>query len=63
MWESAAISLYLAEKYRSPLWPKDAAGKARVLQWAFYVANDVEPPMILLLQHHYYVRVLPHTHH
>jgi len=50
MWESAAINLYLAEKYGSPLWPKDAAGKARMLQWAFYVANDVEQPMITLMR-------------
>lgn len=51
MWESAAINLYLAEKYRSPLWPKDAAGKARMLQWAFYIANDIEQPMITLMRH------------
>jgi glutathione S-transferase len=51
LWESAAINLYLAEKYRSPLWPKDAAGKARMLQWAFYIANDVEQPMIALMRH------------
>ena len=51
MWESGAINLYLAEKYKSPLWPKDAAGKARMLQWAFYIANDVEPPMIILQRH------------
>jgi len=51
MWESAAINLYLAEKYRSPLWPKDAAGKARMLQWAFFIANDVEPAMITVMQH------------
>jgi glutathione S-transferase len=50
MWESAAINLYLAEKYRSPLWPKDSAGKARMLQWAFYVANDVEQPMITIMR-------------
>jgi glutathione S-transferase len=51
MWESGAINLYLAEKYGSPLWPQDWAGKARMLQWAFYIANDVEPPMILLQRH------------
>ncbi|MEO8717881.1 MAG: glutathione S-transferase family protein [Burkholderiales bacterium] len=51
LWESAAINLYLAEKYKSPLWPKDAAGKARMLQWAFYIANDVEPQMITLQRH------------
>jgi len=51
MWESAAINLYLAEKHGSPLWPKDAAGKARMLQWAFYIANDVEPQMIVMQRH------------
>ena len=51
MWEAGAINLYLAEKYGSPLWPQNWAGKARMLQWAFYVANDVEPPMIILQRH------------
>ena len=50
MWESAAINLYLAEKYRSPLWPADLAGRAHMLQWAFYIANDVEPSLITVLQ-------------
>jgi glutathione S-transferase len=51
MWESAAINLYLAEKYRSPLWPADVQGKGRMYQWAFFVANDVEPHMITVMQH------------
>src|SRR6185436_6868712 len=51
LWESAAINLYLAEKYKSPLWPADMKGKGRVLQWAFFVANDVEPNVILVMQH------------
>ena len=53
MWESAAINLYLAEKYKSPLWPKDWAGRARALQWAFYIANDVEPQMIVIQRNRY----------
>lgn len=51
MWESAAINLWLAEKYASPLWPADAAGKARMLQWAFFTSNDIEPNMITVMQH------------
>ncbi|HVL35060.1 MAG TPA: glutathione S-transferase family protein [Burkholderiales bacterium] len=50
MWESAAINLYLAEKYKSPLWPADLKGKARMLQWAFFTANDIEPHMITVMQ-------------
>jgi glutathione S-transferase len=51
MWESAAINLYLAEKYRSPLWPADLKGKGRMLQWAFFIANDVEANMVTVMQH------------
>jgi glutathione S-transferase len=50
MWESAAINFYLAEKYKSPLWPQDMQGKGRAYQWAFFVANDVEPHMITVMQ-------------
>ena len=51
LWESAAINLYLAEKYASPLWPADRQGRGRMLQWAFYIANDVEQSMVLVMQH------------
>jgi len=51
MWESGAINLYLAEKYKSPLWPADAKGKARMLQWAFFTANDIEQNMVLVMLH------------
>ena len=51
MWESAAINLYLAEKHKSPLWPAEQKAKGRMYQWAFYVANDVEPHMITVMQH------------
>ena len=51
MWESAAINLYLAEKYKSPLWPTDSKSRGRMLQWGFFVANDVEPNMVTVMQH------------
>ncbi|MGH8669092.1 MAG: glutathione S-transferase family protein [Burkholderiales bacterium] len=50
MWESGAINFYLAEKYRSPLWPADMQAKGRAYQWAFFIANDVEPHMITVMQ-------------
>jgi glutathione S-transferase len=46
MWESAAINLYLARKYKSPLWPATAQGEGTALQWGFFMHNDVEPPML-----------------
>jgi glutathione S-transferase len=51
MWESAAINFYLAEKYGSPLWPADVKVRGRAYQWAFFIANDVEPHMITVMQH------------
>jgi len=50
MWESAAINLYLARKYKSPLWPATEQGEGRALQWAFFIANDFEKPMVTLFQ-------------
>lgn len=50
MWESAAINLYLAEKYKSALFPATPQGRGRMLQWAFFTANDIEPPMITMFQ-------------
>lgn len=50
VWESAAINLYLAEKYKSALFPATPEGRGRMLQWAFFTANDVEPPMITMFQ-------------
>jgi glutathione S-transferase len=49
--ESSAINLYLAKKYASPLYPRTPAGEARMLQWAFYICNDVEQPMVTVYQH------------
>src|SRR5262249_17032032 len=45
--------LYLAKKHKSPLWPATPQGEGNMLQWAFYVANDVEPPMITVFQNRF----------
>jgi glutathione S-transferase len=50
LWESAAINLYLAEKYKNSLYPATPEGRGRMLQWTFFVANDVEPALITLFR-------------
>ena len=43
MTESMAINQYLAENYgRGTLWPDDRALQARVLQWTFWSATEIE---------------------
>ena len=44
MTESMAINQYLAEEYgRGSLWPDERPLRARVLQWTFWSATEVEP--------------------
>jgi glutathione S-transferase len=50
LWESAAINLYLAEKHNSALYPSTVRGKGKLLQWTFFVANEVEPAVIAMLR-------------
>jgi glutathione S-transferase len=45
--ESAAIAIYLAKK-SGKLIPKDLAGEAQVLRWAFAAMNSVELPLLTL---------------
>lgn len=47
LYESMAISLYLAGKYgRAPFWPESEAARAQALQWAFWGATELEPPLV-----------------
>jgi glutathione S-transferase len=50
LWETPAINIYLAKKYGGAFYPRDAADEGRMLQWAFFVAFDIEPPMIQVFQ-------------
>src|SRR5262249_55227781 len=61
MWDTAAINLYLARKYGSPLLPRTAHGEGRALQWAFFMANDIEPPLLALHRHR--TELPPHRRH
>jgi len=47
--ESMAIGIYLAKKNRSALMPTDLQGEARVLQWSFWVATEIEKPLLIVM--------------
>lgn len=51
IWETPAINLYLGKKYGGDFYPRAAADEGRMLQWAFFVAFDIEPAMITVMQH------------
>ncbi len=51
LWESMAINLYLARKHASPLCPRTPKDEARMLQWAFFAVNDLEPRVVAMFQH------------
>jgi len=44
--ESLAINLYLAKKYPSALSPLDQLEDAMATQWSFWVATEVEKPLL-----------------
>lgn len=45
--ESLAINLYLARRYGGPLAPTGLAEEALATQWSFWVATEVEKPLLL----------------
>jgi glutathione S-transferase len=53
LWESAAINIYLAKKYPNTLWPTTLGAEGRMLQWAFFVAHDIERPIATLHEHRF----------
>ena len=54
LWESFAITLYLARKHGAgSLYPDSPEGEARALQWSFWGANEIESPLIQLVFNRY----------
>lgn len=58
LWESMAITLYLARRYAGAggLWPATVEGEGLTWQWSFWVMTEVERPLLSVLMHS---RVLP----
>ena len=50
LWESLAITLYLAKKHDS-LCPKTLEGEAQALQWSFWAITELEKPALAALMH------------
>ena len=49
LWESMAITCYLARKHGKGLWPQTIEGEALALQWSFWAMSDLEKPLLTVL--------------
>ncbi|MDO6966725.1 glutathione S-transferase family protein [Rhizobium alvei] len=47
LYESLAINLYLAKRYGGALGPQSPEEEALMMQWSFWVATEVEKPLLL----------------
>ena len=47
LFESLAINLFLARKFAGPLAPASLEEEALVTQWSFWVATEIEKPLLL----------------
>lgn len=51
VWESMAITLYLARKFGGPLAPANLAEEAEVLRWTFWAVTECEKDALSVLMH------------
>lgn len=42
VWESMAVNLYLGDRYGGPIWPDDAAKRARLYQWSVWSQTSLD---------------------
>lgn len=46
IWESMAITTYLAKKYQSPLAPRTPVEDGHMMQWSFWALVDLQKPAV-----------------
>ena len=51
LFESLAITLYLARKYGGGLWPNNVEDEGCAFQWSFWAITELEEPLLILLMH------------
>jgi glutathione S-transferase len=51
LWESLAMTLYLAKKHGGPLAPIDVAEDGLMTMWSFWAVTEVEPHSMQVLYH------------
>lgn len=56
LWESMAITLYLARKHDMGLWPSTIEGEGLAFQWSFFAVTEIDPLMVEWASHSF---VLP----
>jgi glutathione S-transferase len=49
LWESLAITLYLARKYDKGLWPRTVEDEGRTYQWSLWAMTELEGPVVTTL--------------
>jgi len=49
LWESMAITLYLAQRHPGPLTPRGAEEMGLAMQWTFWAVTEIEPPLTSLI--------------
>jgi glutathione S-transferase len=51
LFESLAITLYLARKYGGGFWPNNVEDEGRAFQWSFWAITELEEPLLIMLMH------------
>lgn len=51
VWESFAVNLHLAERFDTPLGPRDAGERAQITMWTVWATTEFEPDAHIAYEH------------